>query len=114
MKKNWNKEKDKFNKKLNSIFVVIYFKNKRYIYIYMKKNWNIEKDKGVGMINVDFGPISETVYIDIILNTIIEITSSFVNKAKEGGYVRIQNLKCVHGHGCPSNWKTLPPIYPKI
>ena len=27
---------------------------------------------GVGMIRVDFGPISETVYIDIILNTIIE------------------------------------------
>jgi exonuclease III len=29
-------------------------------------------DKGVGMIRVDFGSISETVYIDIILNTIIE------------------------------------------
>ena len=29
-------------------------------------------EKGVGMIRVDFGPISETVYIDIILNTIIE------------------------------------------
>jgi hypothetical protein len=28
--------------------------------------------KGVSMIRVDFGPISETVYIDIILNTIIE------------------------------------------
>jgi hypothetical protein len=28
--------------------------------------------KGEGMIRVDFGPISETVYIDIILNTIIE------------------------------------------
>jgi hypothetical protein len=28
--------------------------------------------KGVGVIRVDFGPISETVYIDIILNTIIE------------------------------------------
>jgi hypothetical protein len=28
--------------------------------------------KGRGMIRVDFGPISETVYIDIILNTIIE------------------------------------------
>jgi hypothetical protein len=27
--------------------------------------------KGVGMTRVDFGPISETVYIDIILNTII-------------------------------------------
>ena len=43
MKKNWNKEKDKFNKKLNSIFFVIYLKKK--IYIYMKKNWNREKDK---------------------------------------------------------------------
>jgi hypothetical protein len=28
--------------------------------------------KGVGMIRVDFGSISETVNIDIILNTIIE------------------------------------------
>jgi hypothetical protein len=28
--------------------------------------------KGVGMIRVDFDPISETVYIDLILNTIIE------------------------------------------
>jgi hypothetical protein len=28
--------------------------------------------KGVSMIRVDFGPISETVYTDIILNTIIE------------------------------------------
>jgi hypothetical protein len=28
--------------------------------------------KGVGVIRVNFGPISETVYIDIILNTIIE------------------------------------------
>jgi hypothetical protein len=40
MKKNWYKEKDKFNKKLNSIFFVIYFKKKRCIY--MKKNWNKE------------------------------------------------------------------------
>jgi hypothetical protein len=31
-----------------------------------------DQNKGVGMIRVDFGPISETVYIDIILNTIIE------------------------------------------
>ena len=35
MKKNWNKEKDKFNKKLNSIFFVIYLKKERYIYIYI-------------------------------------------------------------------------------
>jgi hypothetical protein len=28
--------------------------------------------KGVNMIRVDFGPISETVYIDIILSKIIE------------------------------------------
>jgi hypothetical protein len=28
--------------------------------------------KGVSMIRVDFGPISETVYIDIKLKTIIE------------------------------------------
>ena len=28
--------------------------------------------KGVSMIRVEFGPISEIVYIDIILNTIIE------------------------------------------
>jgi hypothetical protein len=31
-----------------------------------------EQIKGVSMIRVDFGPISEIVYIDIILNTIIE------------------------------------------
>jgi hypothetical protein len=30
------------------------------------------KSKGVGMIRVNFGPISETVYIDKILNTIIK------------------------------------------
>jgi hypothetical protein len=28
--------------------------------------------KGVSIIRVDFGPISETAYLDIILNTIIE------------------------------------------
>jgi hypothetical protein len=33
---------------------------------------NCGKYKGVSMIRVDFGPISETVYIDIISNTIIE------------------------------------------
>jgi hypothetical protein len=32
----------------------------------------IRTHKGVGMIRVDFGPIAETVYIDIILSTIIE------------------------------------------
>ena len=38
--------------------------------------WSIRRkrllDKGVSMIRVDFGPISEIVYIDIILNIIIE------------------------------------------
>jgi hypothetical protein len=35
-KRNWNKEKDKFNKKLNSIFFVIYLTKKDiYIYIYI-------------------------------------------------------------------------------
>ena len=29
-------------------------------------------DKGLGMIRVNFGTISETVYLDIILNTLIE------------------------------------------
>jgi hypothetical protein len=39
----------------------------------MSSRWIVYyKYKGVGMISVDFGPISETVYIDIILNTIIE------------------------------------------
>jgi hypothetical protein len=33
---------------------------------------DVDRYKGVGMTRVDFGPISETVYIDIILNTIIE------------------------------------------
>jgi hypothetical protein len=36
MKKNLNKQKDKFKKKLNSIFFVIYLKRKDiYIYIYI-------------------------------------------------------------------------------
>ena len=35
MKKNWNKEKDKFNKKLNNIFFVIHLKKNIYIYIYI-------------------------------------------------------------------------------
>ena len=36
------------------------------------KGINKQYNKGVSMIRVDFGPISETVYIDIILNTIIQ------------------------------------------
>ena len=40
----------------------------------IKKKQNIPRrnSKRKGMIRVDFGPISETVYIDLILNTIIE------------------------------------------
>jgi hypothetical protein len=41
MKKNWNKEKDKFNKKLNNIFFVIHLKKNTYIYW----KWNKENDK---------------------------------------------------------------------
>ena len=37
----------------------------------------MHRDKGVSIIWVDFGPISETVYIDIILNTIIERLNFF-------------------------------------
>ena len=37
-----------------------------------ESNGNEDVHKGVSMIRADFGPISETVYIDIILNTIIE------------------------------------------
>ena len=46
------------------LFCVVIFldSNENYLMIF----------KGVSMIRVDFGPISETVYIDIILNTIIE------------------------------------------
>jgi hypothetical protein len=47
---------------ISAIYSVFVFGNPRYKSIF----------KGVGMIRVDFGPISETVYIDIILNTIIE------------------------------------------
>ena len=43
MKKNWNKEKNKFNKKLNNIFFCDSFK--KYIYIYIYWNWNKENDK---------------------------------------------------------------------
>ena len=42
MKKNWNKEKDKCNKKLNSIFFVIYLKKKD-IYMYIWRKIEIEK-----------------------------------------------------------------------
>ena len=38
----------------------------------IKQESQNQLSKGVSMIRVDFGPISETVYIDIILNTIIE------------------------------------------
>ena len=48
MKKNWNKEKDKFNKKLNNIFFVIHLK-KINIYIYIeieiKKMTNLMRNK---------------------------------------------------------------------
>ena len=48
MKKNLNKEKDKFNKKLNNIFFVIHLKN-IYIYIYIeieiKKMTNLMRNK---------------------------------------------------------------------
>jgi hypothetical protein len=40
--------------------------------VYIHVNEHEKLSKGVSMIRVDFGPISETVYIDIILNTIIE------------------------------------------
>jgi hypothetical protein len=38
------------------------------LHIHRTRNLSVE-DGGVGMIRVDFGPISETVYIDIILRT---------------------------------------------
>jgi hypothetical protein len=44
MKKNWNKEKDKFNKKLNNISFVIHLKN-IYIEIEIKKMTNLMKNK---------------------------------------------------------------------
>jgi hypothetical protein len=43
MKKNWNKEKDKFNKKLNNIFFCDSFSI--YIYIYIYIYLNKENDK---------------------------------------------------------------------
>jgi hypothetical protein len=47
---------------------------RKYAFISKKVDVNEHEklSKGVSMIRVDFGPISETVYIDIILNTIIE------------------------------------------
>ena len=45
MKINWNKEKDKFNKKLNNIFVVIHLKKNIYRNLYIYWNWNKENDK---------------------------------------------------------------------
>jgi hypothetical protein len=38
------------------------------LHIHRTRNLSVE-DGGVGMIRVDFGPISETVYIDIIFKT---------------------------------------------
>jgi hypothetical protein len=48
MKKNWNKEKDKFNKKLNNISFVIHLK-KKYIYIEIeiKKMTNLMRNKTI-------------------------------------------------------------------
>jgi hypothetical protein len=62
MKKNWNKEKDKFNKKLNNIFFCDSFK----IYIYIYWNWNSFKNVGV--------PGTPRIYID----NIFEIEILFV------------------------------------
>jgi hypothetical protein len=46
MKKNWNKEKYKFNKKLNNISFVIYLKKIHiYIEIEIKKMTNLMKNK---------------------------------------------------------------------
>ena len=45
MKKNWNKQKDKFNKKLNNIFSVIHLKKYIYVYIYIYWISNKENDK---------------------------------------------------------------------
>ena len=49
MKKNWNKEKDKFNKKLNNIFFVIYVKKKIYIWrkIEIEKRTNLIRNKTI-------------------------------------------------------------------
>jgi hypothetical protein len=47
MKNNWNKQKDKFNKKLNNIF--LWFIKKKNIYIYIeievKKMTNLMRNK---------------------------------------------------------------------
>jgi hypothetical protein len=45
MKKNWNKQKDKFNKKLNSIFFCDLFKKYIYIEIQIKKMTNLMRNK---------------------------------------------------------------------
>ena len=57
--------KKKLNKKIKIKYRIWKFTFGCYV------NTNVDI-KGVGMIRVDFGPISETVSIDIILNTIIE------------------------------------------
>jgi hypothetical protein len=52
MKKIWNKEKDKFNKKLNNIFFVIHLKKIIYIYIEIeiKKMTNLMRNKIINLL----------------------------------------------------------------
>jgi len=52
--------------------IITQLQNNHYFNTSDSNNANTLFDFIVGMIRVDFGPISETVYIDIILNTIIE------------------------------------------
>ena len=57
------------------LYILLVYSPNAYSYKLKFENFlNIleDKDKGVSMIRVDYGPISETVYIDMILNTIIE------------------------------------------
>jgi hypothetical protein len=83
MKKNWNKQKDKFNKKLNSIFFCDLFKKKRYIYIYIyiyiKKNvFNVSDLIFTGgkchvLLFLEQGILSEMFYLKLLKKVIRDI-----------------------------------------
>jgi hypothetical protein len=56
------------------------------LHIHRTRNLSVE-DGGVGMIRVDFGPISETVYIDIIQRNILK----WETKRNETKYTKMRN-----------------------
>jgi hypothetical protein len=57
--------------KIDKFLMVSDFNENWYLRVFWSEEL-VDNDERMSMIRVDFGPISETVYIDIISNTIIE------------------------------------------